>query len=73
MPQIMQDGKLVDVTEAWVATNLPKVDPIEGAVGNIPAGLAKSPSHANDAAAAARGVKVGAIYRSGSQVMVRIA
>jgi hypothetical protein len=34
--------------------------------------LAGSTSYANDAAAAAGGVKVGGFYRSGSAVMVRV-
>lgn len=34
--------------------------------------LAGSTSYANDAAAAAGGVKVGGLYRSGSQLMIRV-
>ena len=36
------------------------------------ASLAASPSYANDAAAAAGGVGIGARYRNGSVVMVRV-
>jgi hypothetical protein len=43
-------------------------------MGELPNGpaLAASPSYANDAAAAAGGVKVGGYYRNGSVVQVRV-
>ena len=41
-------------------------------MGYIGQTLQASSSYANDAAAAAGGVPVGGLYRSGSQVMVRI-
>jgi hypothetical protein len=43
-------------------------------MGELPNGpaLASSPSYANDAAAAAGGVKVGGYYRNGSVVQVRV-
>lgn len=40
---------------------------------NGPTDFTLLPNHANDAAAAAGGVRIGSLYRNGSVVMVRVA
>jgi hypothetical protein len=56
--------------EQWFGEYMRALDALVGMLG---AGLNNLPNAANDGAAAAAGVPVGGLYRTGSQISVRVA
>lgn len=64
-PFLIGDNR--QVSTAWIAF----FDSLTSRLAQLEA-LAGSTSYANDAAAAAGGVQIGALYRNGSAVMVRV-
>ena len=69
-PMVLNSGQ---PTQAW-AEYLKQLDATVRSLTSLLLGAPTQLTNApNDAAAAAAGVKIGQLYRSGSQVMVRVA
>lgn len=67
LPQPLLQGDDRQIATAWVAYLQSMAERLEDITM-----MSDRPSYANDAAAAADGVKIGRLYRTGNAVMVRL-